>query len=292
MENKTLIGKENYLFLINDASNEIEKHCVNNLSGNINIINNYKKYNNYYLIVYPDKSYIYNRYLPDNYKALYRPIFNYYKTELNEKILDCYEILKNEDNIYYKTDTHINLKGNCLVFNYFSDFVKKININIPHVDINKLQYKYVSNLTELMFGIGDLTWQQNLGNQILENTSDHYYYDNHDEFIYNRTTINDELNLQFLILENNSLLNKTDINMKKIIDWNILSTYILYRKNDIYNNNLKIIIFYDSFLINIIHLLLNLFREIYFIKDVFNEKYINIINPDYIFEFRVERFLF
>jgi hypothetical protein len=80
--------------------------------------------------------------------------------------------------------------------------------------------------------------------------------------------------------------------MKKIIDWNILSDYILYRKNDIYNNNLKIIIFYDSFLINIIHLLLNLFREIYFIKDIFNEKYINIINPDYIFEFRVERFLF
>jgi hypothetical protein len=292
MNNKTLIGRENYLFLINDGSNEIEKHCVNNLSGNINIINNYKKYNNYYLIVYPDKSYIYNYYLPDNYKAVYRPIFNHYKIELNERILDCYEILKNEDNIYYKTDTHINLKGNYLVFNYFSDFVKKININIPKVDINKLEYKYVSNLTELMLGIGDLTWQQNLGNQILENTSDHYYYHNNDEFIYNKTIINDKLNLQFLILENNILLNKTDINMKKIIDWNILSDYILYRKNDIYNNNLKIIIFYDSFLINIIHLLLNLFREIYFIKDIFNEKYINIINPDYIFEFRVERFLF
>ena len=58
------------------------------------------------------------------------------------------------------------------------------------------------------------------------------------------------------------------------------------------DNNLKVIFFYDSFMTFGIHLYLNLFKEIYFIKNIFDPNYINIIKPDYIFELRVERFLF
>ena len=77
--NKTLIGKNDYLFLINDSSNEIIKHCYSTYDYNINHINLYKSVDNYLLIVYPDKSFIYNKYLPDEYNAIYRPVLNKYK---------------------------------------------------------------------------------------------------------------------------------------------------------------------------------------------------------------------
>ena len=211
------------------------------------------------------------------------------KNKMNTK---DYEILKNEDDIYYKKDTHINLKGNYIIFNYFSDFCKKININIPLIDINIIKHKYIENINSII-GVGDLTWNLNLGNQILNDYSDSYYYDETNyEIIYNKTIINDKINLQLLHLENNILLDNTIDNYGKLLDWNIISKYILYRKNNIYHNNLKILIFCDSFLLSIIHLFMNIFREIYFIKSIFDEKYINIIKPDFIFEFRVERFLF
>ena len=58
------------------------------------------------------------------------------------------------------------------------------------------------------------------------------------------------------------------------------------------NNTLRIVIFYDSFLAQAIHLFMDLFQEVYFIKRIFNRSLVNTIKPDYTFEFRVERFLF
>jgi hypothetical protein len=75
------------------------------------------------------------------------------------------------------------------------------------------------------------------------------------------------------------------------IEWNIVSKYILYQKN-ITNNNLKVIIFYDSLLLSSLSLYMELFETVYMIKDIYNNEIINIIKPDYVFEFRVERFLF
>ena len=54
---------------------------------------------------------------------------------------------------------------------------------------------------------------------------------------------------------------------------------------------IKVLIFYDSFLLNMIPIYIELFNEVYLIKKVYNNELIQLINPDYIFEFRVERFL-
>lgn len=73
-----------------------------------------------------------------------------------------------------------------------------------------------------------------------------------------------------------------------------MSNYILYRNNE--NNGeqkqYKVLLFYDSFLANVLDLYLKLFKEVYMIKDIYDRKYIEYIKPDYVFEFRVERFLF
>ena len=292
--NKTLIGKENYLFLINDSSNEIEKHCDSNYKANPDCIDKYKTFNNILLIIYPDKSYVYRKYLPDNYNAKFRPVFEQYKKILGDKILDSYESLKNEDDTFYKTDTHINLKGNYLVYNFFADSLKKIlNIEIPKVDISNLQKKTVPSLEELGIGIGDLSWKTNLGEQVLEDKTDNYYYDEGGELVYCKTIFSKDISISLLKLnENNIFEDYTTQNYGNIFNWSMISEYILYRKNNDVNNNLKVLIFYDSFLTFGIHLYLNLFKEIYFVKNIFSSNYNDIIKPDFIFEFRVERFLF
>jgi hypothetical protein len=292
--NKTLIGKENYLFLINDSANEIEKHCDPNYKGNKEYIDKYTLYNNILLIIYPDKSYVYRKYLPDEYRAIYRPVLDQYKKEINNKILDTYEVLKNEDDIFYKTDTHINLKGNYIVYNYFADNVKKIlNIELPKVDMSNLKKKIVPSLEELGLGIGDLTWKINLGEQVLEDKTDNYYYDEGSLLVYCKTILSKDIPISlFKLNEKNTFDVYNTQNYGNIFNWNIVSTYVLHKINNDANNNLKVLIFYDSFLLVGIHLYVNLFKEIYFVKSIFSREYYNIIKPDFVFEFRVERFLF
>lgn len=282
---KTLIGKDNYLFLINDSSCELEIHC-----NNLNLVNHksFEKYtfNKYYLIVFPDKSIIYNIYLPDNYISKYRPAVEEYSRVLKDKFIDTYDILKKNKDTYYKTDTHINIKGNYIVYKYFIEQINKLcNLNIQIKEITLLTKKCI--LQEVGLGIGDLTWKSNLGNQTLENIIDLFYYSNDIEYIYcsHKIKINDKLR----ILDKNL----TDKNVElegSVVSWDILSNYILYQKN-VCNNNLKVIIFYDSFLTNILDLYLSMFQEVYMIKSMYDNSIISVLKPDYIFEFRVERFL-
>jgi hypothetical protein len=292
--NKTLIGKEGYLFLINDSSHEIEKHSKEDYPVNMQVINEYKKMDNFMLLIYPDKSYIYSKYLPDEYNATHRPVLKKYKENLKDKIVDLYKFIKNEDDIYYKTDTHINLKGNYAVFNVFVDIIKnKFNIDLPKLDINNLDKITVSSLNNLMRGIGDLTWESNLCNQKLNDMSDNYYNEKDEDknkIYYARTYINENTDIK---LFNESIeKDETEENYNKLFDWNIISKYIIYKKNKNCNNNLKIVFFYDSFLTHAIHLFMDLFQEVYFIKKPFDKSLVNTIKPDYTFEFRVERFLF
>ena len=75
--NKTLIGKNGFLFLNNDSCKELEVHC-----NNINLVNykNLGRYNfeKFCLIVFPNKSLIYKDFLPDNYDVKYRPALEDY----------------------------------------------------------------------------------------------------------------------------------------------------------------------------------------------------------------------
>jgi hypothetical protein len=282
---KTLIGKDNYLFLTNDSSQELKVHCEN-----LNLINDAKlshlNFQNYILVVFPNKSLYYSCFLPDQYVVKYRPVFDIYNKKLKDKILDGYEFLKNEKDLYYKTDTHINLKGNYIIY---LEFIKKCNLlyntNLSSKNINILKLTNV-NLNSLNVGIGDLTWPGNLGNQILKDDLDNYYYSNDIELFYPKYVITFESEYMFYDYDLN---NKTSELINNIVEWNVVSKYIIYKKN-IHKKN-KVIIFYDSFILSILPLYMELFYEVYMIKNLYNNELINLINPDYVFEFRVERFL-
>ena len=284
--NKTLIGKNSHLFLINDNCRELDVHCYN-----LNLVKDkeFKKYNfeNYLLIVFPNKSLIFKNYLPDNFQVKYRPALEEYKNVLKEKLIDTYEILKNEEDVYYKTDTHINLKGSYIVF---KNFIKKLNefynLNIYHKEINITNIK--CNLLDLPYGIGDLLWPQNLGNQNVDEKIDSFYYSEEISHIYMKYIIKSDKSLRIL---NRNLVDITDVLENKIVEWKIISTYILFNNNKFCLNKYKVIIFYDSFLLSTLSLYLELFEEVYMIKSVYENEIINLIKPDFVFEFRVERFL-
>jgi hypothetical protein len=131
-----------------------------------------------------------------------------------------------------------------------------------------------------------------LGNQILESQKDTYYEIIGSEQLYVKYVFNDTSEIKTFEYIDNSIIDKTHENMNKILDWNIISKYILFKQNINCDNNFKVVIFYDSFLCRSLKLYMNLFYEVYFVKACFDINIVNIINPDYIFEFRVERFLF
>jgi hypothetical protein len=285
MENKTLIGKENHLFLINDSAQELNVHC-NNLNLVIDEKLSHLNFEKYLLTVFPNKSLYYKKYLPDNFIVKYRPALEIYKNILKDKIFDSYDLLKNIDDAYYKTDTHINLKGN---YNVYLEFIKKCNnkynMNLIPKQLNLKILKDIE-LSSLNIGIGDLTWGYNLGNQQLDFKNDNYYYSDDIEDFYMKYTIK---NNDKYIFYNYELENKNEELENKIVDWNIISKYIIY-KNNIDKKN-KVIIFYDSFLLSILPLYMELFKDVYMIKNIYNNELIDLIKPDYVFEFRVERFL-
>jgi len=291
--NKTLIGKNGYLFLQNDSARELEVH-----NNNLCLVtsNFYEKYESikdkFLLIVFPNKSYLYSEFLPDGYDLKYRTGFDIYNNYLCEHILDGYQFLKNIDDVYYKTDTHINNKGALIIYN---EFITKIN-QLFNLNIASKFYTYnkieVDSLTSLVVGVGDLTWDFNLGEQILETKNDSYYEIVGSEQLYVKYLFTDNSEIKTLEYIDNTLIDKTIENTNNILDWHILSKYILFKQNINCDNKLKVVIFYDSFLCFTLQLYMELFYEVYFIKDIFNLHVINLIKPDYMFEFRVERFLF
>jgi hypothetical protein len=194
--------------------------------------------------------------------------------------------LSNSDT-YYKTDTHINVKGALIMYNLLID---KIN-NLFNMNIEKQEYTLTkiecNSLSQLGLGIGDLTWGINLGNQLLESTDDVFYQINEVNQIYCKYIFSNNSKIRIL---NYDCIDETEKQLNQILDWTIISNYILYIKNN--EKKYKIVIFYDSFLLSTLPLYMSLFNEIYFIKSIFDIDKINIIQPDYIFEFRCERFLF
>ena len=248
--NKTLIGKEDYLFLINDSCNELGTQC-SEVIPNIKIPN-HLNFNNYILIVFPNKSLILNQYLPERYQGKHRHAVNIYKRHLKEKILDGYEYLKDENDVYYKTDAHINLKGGYIVYKKFIEKVNELfNWNLE-VEIINIEVKSCI-LKDLCRGIGDLTWETNLGNQVLNDITDNYYYSNDMLDFYMCYTIKNENSIKFLDYELND---NTLVLENQNTTWDIVSKYIIYKKNEQCKH--RVLIFYDSFLLSTLPLYLKL----------------------------------
>jgi hypothetical protein len=291
--NKTLIGKNGYLFLQNDSARELEVHNDNLCLVSSNFYEKYESIKDKFLLtIFPNKSYIYSNFLSDGYNLIYRSAFDIYENYLKEHILDGYPFLKDTDDVYYKTDTHINNKGSIIIYNEFINKINDLfNLNISsHTYLcNKIE---VDNLSSLGLAIGDLTWDLNLGDQVLESKKDTYYEIIDSQQLYVKYLFTDTSEIKTLEYIDNTLIDKTSDNVNKNLDWNIISKYILFKQNINCDNKLKIVIFYDSFLSSTLQLYMDLFYEVYFVKSCFDINIVNMINPDYIFEFRVERFLF
>jgi hypothetical protein len=296
--NKTLIGKDEYLFLINDSNKEMDIH----VNGYNNVIKeSFKKYEKYLdkllIFIYPDKSYYLRDYLPDNIISQYRPGFIMYKDFFNNKLYDLTEIIKYLEESFYRTDSHINFIAAYNVYYYFIEKINEnFNLNIKNKKIN-INKKNIC-LLDLDLGLGDLLFNENLGNQQIKNKIDSYYYTNDIPHFYtkylidnNKNIVYNNTNIFFIKIENNQIVDYTTKLIGKYVNWDIISKYILFVENNNIKNNTKILIFYDSFLLHSLELYFNLFRYVFFSKTVFSEEIINILNPDYIFEFRVERFL-
>jgi hypothetical protein len=285
---KTLIGKNNYLFLTNNSCDSLYNHANNISTYNNNSFHKYINYinkKNILMFVFPDKELICKQFLPSGYGVMHRPNINAYKSVFGNYLIDGLTLLDYTD--YYKTDTHINNKGALKVFleiiKYLND---TFNVQIP-VDNYKTIECSVTSLSSLSKGIGDLTWDMNKGYIILNDISDIYYkFDNIEDVYLN--VYNSENN--YLIL-NYNFENISNNYVGILIDWKCLSSNILYIKNDNFLYNKRVIIFYDSFLVSSLSLYKTLFKELFLIKNCFNLKLINKINPDFIIEARIERFL-
>jgi hypothetical protein len=288
--NKTLIGKNGYLFLHNDSSDEIQRH-VNNFS-NISVESLYRYdtvRNRCFITVFPNKSFVCRSKLPDGYDIKYRADLDVYKKKFGNHIFDGYEVIGDDIETFYKTDTHMNLNGTIRIY---YEFVKKIN-SLFNLDLTEKKFTIESRTVNRLMDVchGDLTWPSNLGNQHLDDVSDVYYYSKDILNLYPTEIIEYKHGVTFLKLENNALNDCSSSVIGTPFDWNVVSKHTFYKKNKL-EPGYKVLIFYDSFLISTLFLYLDLFDEVYMQKNVFDQHLVNEIKPDYIFEFRVERFLF
>ena len=284
---KTLFGKDDYLFLINDACRSLENHCNYRTLFNFNYINVYYKYiesKKILFFMFPNKEIICKHYLPDKYKIINRDKMNYYKLNFFDLFYDSTKLFDVND--FYKTDTHINLQGMLKFYNEACKIIsEKLNINIKS--------RYFDIKLKEVIGNGDLIQGVNIGTNIAKKIKEKLYYIDDDisiiNGIYGKKTFYDKNN-NIKLLDKN-LKNISDNYDKKSLYWNDIKHVIIYSKNENINNNIKVVIFYDSFLASTLNLYTELFNEVYMIKSIFNTKFIEYINPDFVLEFRIERFL-
>ena len=296
--NKTLIGKDGYLFLINDSNKELEIHVNGYTTVCQDSFKKYKKYlDKFVIFIYPDKSYHLKNFLPDDIISQYRPGFLLYKEYFKDKLYDFTEILKHLEEPFYKTDTHINFLAGYYANYYFIEQINNLynmNINFKKLDINKKKMC----LLNLKLGIGDLLFKENIGDLVVNDNIDTYYYNDDIPYFYteyfidnNEKIIYDNTKIFFIKVENNKVVDYTTKLMGNCATWDIISKHIIFVENESIKNNNKILIFYDSFLLHSMQLYFNLFKYTFFSKTCFSKEIIETLKPDYIFEFRVERFL-
>jgi hypothetical protein len=286
---KTLVGTSGWLFLKNDSCKELEVHCNNLcLASETFQRDRYAKYmKKFFLTIFPNKSFLYSSYLPAGYNAKYRPAFDIYKKVLGDQLLDGYKYLKGLSETYYKTDTHINFRGAYLIHcAWITDINRIFSLSIP-IPEHTIIRKEVSSLSELNIGIGDLTWGSNRGSISLAGTDDVFFKSDTVDSLYMTYKIAVDGSIRLL---GSKLEDITEKYAGATLDWSVVSECILYKKN---SNGVakKVLIFYDSLLCSTLSLYINLFTEIYMVKNIFNPALVDKINPDLVFEFRVERFL-
>lgn len=284
---KTLIGKNNILFLQNDSNN-----LIINLIYKTNILSNYSKFinsidskkNNIYSFIYPNKEVIYKKYLPNYINIL--DIYNINYIDICNNMYYTPELFNLTD--YYIYDTHINIKGLYKTFNY----IMKI------IDINYIYDKLsICKNNNILVGFGDLLWDinllQNIKNNINYNVENenNYIWDNYELFYTNNLSnylkYYTNLIIEFINYDNNieTLPNDT------YIDWNVISNYIIISFNNNHINNSIILVFYDSYSTHLIPILMNYYKKCIFIKKILNKSYLALYNYNICINLQTFRFI-
>ena len=278
---KTLYGKEDYLFLINDNSNSLINHCKKFHDFNVNSINRYLTYiksKKIFLFVFPDKEIICKEFLPDDYIIKNRSKLDYYKVTFFNLLYDTTNLFDISD--YDKSESHINLKGMIKFYYKICDILS----NKFNVEINKKKIELSESIKQ---GNGDLIQGVNIGTNIAKKIYEKTYTTNNNISIINNI-YRENSNLKILDKDFNDISN--DFYSKKFL-WIDIKKRILYFENENSLNNLKIMIFHDSFLASTLNLYGEMFKYVYCVKHIFANELVEYIKPDYILELRIERFL-
>lgn len=137
-------GKNNQLFyqpLIVENENEYISSLKDVIKNNMNIVAEEVSKNGgeFIFVSIPRKDVVMNKYLPFSYidgtenYLKYIDIINSVKSD-NVKLIDAYNLFYNED-VYYQTDHHLNIRGAYYIFNEIINQVnKKHNIKIDSLE--------------------------------------------------------------------------------------------------------------------------------------------------------------
>ena len=269
---KTLKGKNNQFFLVNDSNQEIRQHYdhkynikldINRFRESIKSKQEYFKNKNikYHFYVVPDKSITLQKYLPFKTNPPYR-----HTDRLNDLLTDLHDIIKEEDTIF--NDTHINFKASYKV--------------IPHI-LSKIHEKSFEE------------YRKELEKRTLlfeeEHEGDLFGYKN---WSYPRDNIYEEnrkIKLEKIKVRNDY----TRINTNEIPPE---YRYVSIRESEYYINensilDKKAVILHDSTIAKLKEALIATYREVFFYWDhwYFNKDLIDWFKPDEVLEIRTERFM-
>jgi len=272
IKGKSMKGKNDILFLVNDSNNEILQHYsdINNFDNSKLLLLNKINYNyniclnnsiKYYFFIIPDKSVVLKEYLPFKVDFCNRisDLVN------NNIIIDLYDNTLNEEH-YFKYDSHINYIG---ALNFIYKIIKYINIEYIIDDFNKL-FNFIESLltSDLLSDINYMLPEPRL-----------FFEEKIKSVIYN-----DNNKISIIDLTNN-IPNK----YSKCKD-----RESLHYKNSKSLTELRVLILRDSSTNLLIPYLMLIFNEIFLYWDHFepiNLKLIEFYKPDIILDIRTERFL-
>ena len=194
----------------------------------------------------------------------------------------------------------MNLKGILKLFKGFvtminnSNLFDKINVQLNESD---LKIEHVDPLNWPAYG--DLLWDKNINKNKLQNLdiNKEVVYNSPMESVYINKYGNIKNYYKSFSIINKSSFQEIMIDKTSIIEWSIISKNILRNVNNYnYDNNYKVLIYYDSFTCSLIPVLFKTFKECIMIKEPFkydenNNIIINKFKPDFILDFSVFRFI-
>lgn len=258
------------LFLINDNHNEIKQHYVytiynpKKIEEVASMITRKKKLcenNNIYynFCVIPDKSLCLSHF----FEGL---IPSRFVDDLKRKIpiVDCYDFLKNKskeemENIFYKTDSHMNMIGLEMCANYINNkiFNTKYNFKFNEIACNNSNF------------FGDLTTHYNYNMELDAST-----------FVENTIKYTKNNYIKYLNFED--------------IDYGTThgrTNFITINEKS--DNNMKVLVLGDSSAFNVHFIYAEFFKETHFIWDRLHFPYNYMLrhNFDHVLEIRTERFI-